>query len=1040
MTGILTITLFCGIIFAYMYTLCLCDNFNIKKYKNNYLPVVICILGAAIRFIAATSYRGHNTDMSCFEGWSTQIFENGISAFYTSEGFHDYPPGYMYMLYLIGWLKSLLPLSESMTWLVIKLPAILCDVLTSLLIFDLANKNHLKTTHSIFVLSLYLFNPAVILNSSVWGQVDSVYTLFVILLLYMLTNKQLIASYFVFAICIFIKPQAFMFFPLVAFAIIENIFMSRFNLKAFAKNLLFGICAIAVIILLSLPFGFLNVVNQYVNTLQSYAYFTVNAFNIWGALGQNWVALTPFAMVLEYILLAAIVIYSAYIFFKSKNQSKYFFVGAILSFMTFMLSTKMHDRYAFPAMALLIAAYAINKCPRNFLTYSLITLSQFFNTAWVLFVYEQDINKYYASPVINVASFVNIAIMVFFVLYTQRHYLSSLPVQVQKKTDKIVASKKQITSIKPTVTFEKLKKFDYIFIISVMLVYSCIAFYRLGDIKAPQTEANISTDTQITIDLGNEEELSSIMMFLGSYNLDESRVLNIDFYNASKELISTQNQTEGSVFCWNNVGISEDVFGKKVRFISLSSNNPNLTVKEIAIFDKGGNIVTPSNLADSKINPMFDEQQLVPERSTFMNSTYFDEIYHARTAYEFVNKLDVYEWTHPPLGKVLMSIGIKMFGMTPFGWRFIGTLFGVLMIPIIYLFAKRLCKNSIFAAITCIIFTFDFMHFAQTRIATIDVYVTFFIMLMYLFMYRYFTMSFYDTPLKKTLLPLGLCGISMGLGIASKWTGVYAGIGLALLFFMTLFKRFKEYEFAKTCPDGETNGIKHKHIVETFSKNTLATIGFCIIFFVLIPVGIYAASYIPYLQAPSSNGISTILQNQRDMFVYHSDTVVSSTHPFSSRWYEWIIMKRPIFYYSGTVSDGIKEGISSFGNPAVWWFGIPVFSYMVYNTIQKKDKTAFFILIGYLAQLVSWIPVTRSTYIYHYFPSVPFVTLMIGYSIYLIHHNTTMRKNTVISLSVAYAVVVVGLFVLFYPVLSGAPCSVDFADTWLKWFDSWVLL
>ena len=57
------------------------------------------------------------------------------------------------------------------------------------------------------------------------------------------------------------------------------------------------------------------------------------------------------------------------------------------------------------------------------------------------------------------------------------------------------------------------------------------------------------------------------------------------------------------------------------------------------------------------------------------------------------------------------------------------------------------------------------MHFTQTRIATIDVYITFFVIAMYYFMYSYCTMSFYDTPLYKTFVPLGLCGICMGFGI-----------------------------------------------------------------------------------------------------------------------------------------------------------------------------------------------------------------------------------------------------------------------------------
>ena len=131
-----------------------------------------------------------------------------------------------------------------------------------------------------------------ILNSSLWGQVDSVYTLFVVLMLYLLTNKETIKSYFVFAVCIFIKPQAFMFMPLLIFGIIENVFLPKFDREKFIKNLLWGLGAVAMLFLLALPFGLGNVINQYKETLSSYPYLTVNAFNLWGALGQNWTELS----------------------------------------------------------------------------------------------------------------------------------------------------------------------------------------------------------------------------------------------------------------------------------------------------------------------------------------------------------------------------------------------------------------------------------------------------------------------------------------------------------------------------------------------------------------------------------------------------------------------------------------------------------------------------------------------------------------------------------------------------------------------------
>lgn len=194
------------------------------------------------------------------------------------------------------------------------------------------------------------------------------------------------------------------------------------------------------------------------------------------------------------------------------------------------------------------------------------------------------------------------------------------------------------------------------------------------------------------------------------------------------------------------------------------------------------------------------------------------------------------------------------------------------------------------------------------------------------------------------------------------------------------------------------------------------------------------------------------------MYTYHAKTVLGSTHPYSSRWYEWIIMKRPIWYYSGTVSEGVKEGISAFGNPLVWWLGIPAFLYMVYETIKKRDKISLFLCIGYIIQMLFWIPITRLTFIYHYFPMVPFLVLMIGYSINLLYERAkdlgdaepvlfgAVRKvkigskRSVMYASFIYAGLAIVLFIMFYPVLSGHAVSVDYVTHFLKWFSSWVLI
>ena len=132
---------------------------------------------------------------------------------------------------------------------------------------------------------------------------------------------------------------------------------------------------------------------------------------------------------------------------------------------------------------------------------------------------------------------------------------------------------------------------------------------------------------------------------------------------------------------------------------------------ELVFTDADGNLLEPVNAKEYK--NLFDEQKLFTGRSTNLNGTYFDEIYHARTAYEMIHHLYCYENTHPPLGKAIMAVGILIFGMCPFGWRFMGTLFGVLMIPIIYNFAKKFFGETWICIVTTLLFTFDFMHLQQ---------------------------------------------------------------------------------------------------------------------------------------------------------------------------------------------------------------------------------------------------------------------------------------------------------------------------------------
>lgn len=1116
--GIVVLTLFFG---GAVWQLCVKEMVDkpqkLDKGSNHMRFAVVLLVGLAVRIVAAVSYKGHETDMSCFIGWSDTIFKNGISNFYISEGFHDYPPGYVYVMYVLGALKNIFSLDDGkMLWLLIKTPAILADLGIGAVCYNAARKTQ-TTKNAAYITAFFVLNPALIINSCTWGQVDSVLTLFCLLSVYFIAEKRFMASFLSFAAAFLIKPQAAFFAPVLIFAVIEHVFVEDgFSKDRLVKSAGKILAAIAVMLVLFMPFGknpidgIRLIISQYFETMGQYNYLTVNAFNLYGTFGGNWMELPQIASLFNYIVIAFVVVCSGYAFFKIKDKSRYYLTAFILVFGTYMLSVKMHERYGFPAIIMLMMVAALKPNTKNMAAYGLVSMSQFFNMAWVLLIYSADTGVYYKSPVIVAASFINILLSVLLAIWIYREYMCGGEIKPKIK------SQSQERGIKRLILSEKAVKitaFDICAILVITAVYSAVAFYKLGNTYAPQTAAAI-TENSVNVDLGDERDISSVGFYLGARELNEERALKLDYYDGNNNHLRTDTFDEGSVFVWNlqeNIGID-------ARYVMISTNDltnvydpsDKLFINEFVFMDSNGDAIEIAGCEGEDAEKLFDEQGDIVADKSYMAGTYFDEIYHARTAYEFIHGMSVYEWTHPPLGKIFISIGISMFGMTPFGWRFAGTVFGIFMIAAIYLFAKRVLKYSWLSAIVCLLFTFDFMHFTQTRIATIDTYVTFFIMLMYYYMYKYYKMSFYDTPLKKTLVPLGLSGIFFGFGVASKWTGAYAGAGLAVIFFITVYERYREYRYAAKDAKGVTDGVENKHIIESFKRNLLITLGFCVVMFVAVPFVIYTLSYIPYMATPSGNGIKTIFENAQQMLTYHGKTVVDSTHPYSSYWYEWPIIYKPLWYFSNTTADGLKQGISAMGNPAVWWLGIgaaafstavaiviplrnknyfgkskyvyggvytaffAVLAIIAYVTSSQNEKlvrmfpcimlygcvfagifivvltydewfkkvsqrTALFLTIGFFAGVLPWTLVLRTTYIYHFFPSVVFIVLMIGFAIRTLFENAS-RKRAVVVASVIYCAAAVGLFVMFYPVLSGQPIQYQYAEDWLKWFSSWVLV
>lgn len=576
----------------------------------------------------------------------------------------------------------------------------------------------------------------------------------------------------------------------------------------------------------------------------------------------------------------------------------------------------------------------------------------------------------------------------------------------------------------------RMERRDALPVLIITLVYAAVAFFKLGNMTAPESFFRFTYDKDsIIVTLTEPTEISSVMyysgLWTGYYTLEfSSDGVNWQEQYATGDKEHSMNQPHSDLFKWLYATINED--NLPTEFIRISASRTPMELGELALYDKSGSLISPNMISCNDAPELFDEQDQIPDPPTYMTNMYFDEIYHGRTAYEYLNNIAAYETTHPPLGKLIISIGISIFGMVPFGWRFMGTLFGVLMLPILYIFLKNMFGKTLIASCGTILFGFDFMHYVQTRIATIDTYGVFFILLAYFFMYRYITRD-PEEPFNKGLPSLALSGLFFGIGCASKWIVIYAGFGLLALYVIRLVWCYKYYK------SNEMQG---------YAGFLISTLICTFTFFVIVPVVIYCLSYI---QNGRTAGMSIkdgmlwdprfyqlIWDNQTFMFGYHSKLV--ATHSYSSVWWQWLTDARPILYYR-EVHDGLKSAFASFGNPIVWWGGLLAIIAMIFRVIKFKDSKALFILIGYMAQLVPWLIITRVVFIYHYFPCVLFMSIALAHVLDTIWERAQGRYKMAVYGFTGSAVL---LFAMFFPVLNGVPVSELYSKYILRWIPpSW---
>ncbi|MEK7142911.1 MAG: phospholipid carrier-dependent glycosyltransferase [Patescibacteria group bacterium] len=365
----------------------------------------------------------------------------------------------------------------------------------------------------------------------------------------------------------------------------------------------------------------------------------------------------------------------------------------------------------------------------------------------------------------------------------------------------------------------------------------------------------------------------------------------------------------------------------------------------------------------------------------------FDEVYFVEFAKNYLSSVSFFD-IHPPLGKLILALGIKIFGDDPFGWRIMPAIFGSGLIFIGFLAGRELTGKVIGGIFSSLILFFDGLILVYSRVGLIDIFLAFFILLSFYSFLRFIN--------SRNLIYLYLAGFSLGLAASVK----YIGALILLIFICVLI-------------------IKKMPIKKYFFS--------LIISLIIIPSLVYISFFL-FNFGFNASFFSQLIQWHQQSFNYNLS--LSEGHPYASKWWSWFLLLRPIWLYFKD-SNGDIVGINGLGNPLAWWSAIIIIPLLIWQSARQKHDSLI-ILSAFLIFLLPWAFFKRVLFLYHAMPSFLFLTLAGG-----LEFSQIWSKSWGKTLIVSFFIIMGILFIFFLPIWLGIPISQKSFYQRI-WFKSWI--
>jgi predicted membrane-bound dolichyl-phosphate-mannose-protein mannosyltransferase len=297
-----------------------------------------------------------------------------------------------------------------------------------------------------------------------------------------------------------------------------------------------------------------------------------------------------------------------------------------------------------------------------------------------------------------------------------------------------------------------------------------------------------------------------------------------------------------------------------------------------------------------------------------------DEVYYAPAAKSLLEMNGDPNYVHPPLGKALIALGIAAFGYNSFGWRIACAVAGSILIPVTYLFGRRVFGDAVATLASALLVIDPLMH-VMSRVAMLDVFLA-------LFVAAAFLAVCYERPC--------LSGIALGLASGVKLVGAFALVGVSAYLICTR---------------------------ETRKLSKLLPVALLAFLLSLLPVAV---------TIDSSSFISSF------WFSLKWHLTLDSPHSYASLPAGWLVNVVPFPMYS---ASGLN--ITANANPFIYPLAVPVAALLGYSAVKRRGCEPSILPVFWFASVYGlFFALPRKTqFIFYLLPAVPAIALLASFGI-----------------------------------------------------------